>query len=198
MDASPRRLVTTLCLVALLLVPAAAGAAFIASFEQLAPLPTSYLRDTEFRLFEGIPGDADDLFVATGGALGALQAADDGCDAGDFAGFVSGRIALIERGLCLFGDKINAAEAAGAIGVVIFDSTASFPVVALNVDTDIPAVFVTDTLGGALAAALALGETRVRIVITAVPEPASLALAALALAMALALNRRRALPARAR
>jgi hypothetical protein len=44
-----------------------------------------------------------------------------GCTAGDFSGFVSGRIALIQRGGCNFGVKVLNAQAAGASGVVIFN-----------------------------------------------------------------------------
>jgi hypothetical protein len=44
-----------------------------------------------------------------------------GCTAGDFSGFVSGRIALVQRGGCNFGVKVLNAQAAGASGVVIFN-----------------------------------------------------------------------------
>lgn len=44
-----------------------------------------------------------------------------GCEATDFAGFVSGRIALIQRGTCTFREKADNAKAAGAIGVIIFN-----------------------------------------------------------------------------
>jgi hypothetical protein len=44
-----------------------------------------------------------------------------GCTASDFSGFVSGRIALIQRGGCNFGVKVLNAQAAGATGVVIFN-----------------------------------------------------------------------------
>src|SRR5262249_12571732 len=44
-----------------------------------------------------------------------------GCTAADFAGFVPGRIALIQRGTCNFGVKVLNAQAAGAAGVVIFN-----------------------------------------------------------------------------
>jgi Peptidase family M28/PA domain len=44
-----------------------------------------------------------------------------GCTAGDFSGFTAGRIALIQRGTCNFGVKVQNAEAAGASGVVIFN-----------------------------------------------------------------------------
>ena len=43
------------------------------------------------------------------------------CSAGDFNGFVRGRIALIQRGTCFFGVKVQNAQAAGASGVIIFN-----------------------------------------------------------------------------
>jgi Peptidase family M28/PA domain len=44
-----------------------------------------------------------------------------GCTPDDFSGFVSGRIALIQRGSCNFGVKVQNAQAAGASGVIIFN-----------------------------------------------------------------------------
>jgi hypothetical protein len=44
-----------------------------------------------------------------------------GCTAGDFSGFVAGRVALIQRGTCNFGVKVLNAQDAGASGVVIFN-----------------------------------------------------------------------------
>jgi len=44
-----------------------------------------------------------------------------GCDPSDFNGFVSGRVALIQRGTCTFSQKIANAQAAGASGVLIFN-----------------------------------------------------------------------------
>lgn len=44
-----------------------------------------------------------------------------GCEAADFAGFVPGRIALIQRGTCPFIDKATNAKAAGAAGVIFFN-----------------------------------------------------------------------------
>jgi hypothetical protein len=44
-----------------------------------------------------------------------------GCSTSDFSGFVAGRIALIQRGGCLFGTKVLNAQAAGASGVIIFN-----------------------------------------------------------------------------
>jgi hypothetical protein len=44
-----------------------------------------------------------------------------GCTAADFSGFVAGRIALIQRGTCTFGTKVQNAQAAGATGVIVFN-----------------------------------------------------------------------------
>ncbi|MGW6197141.1 M28 family peptidase [Kribbella sp. NPDC055110] len=44
-----------------------------------------------------------------------------GCAPSDFAGFVPGNIALIQRGTCTFAQKVANAQAAGASAVVIFN-----------------------------------------------------------------------------
>src|SRR5256884_1150610 len=44
-----------------------------------------------------------------------------GCTMADFAGFVAGNVALIQRGGCNFGVKVLNAKAAGASGVIIFN-----------------------------------------------------------------------------
>ena len=44
-----------------------------------------------------------------------------GCEASDYPAEVAGNIALIQRGTCTFEEKAAAAQAAGAIGVIIFN-----------------------------------------------------------------------------
>jgi hypothetical protein len=44
-----------------------------------------------------------------------------GCSAADFNGFVAGRIALLERGVCNNYTKVHNAQLAGAVGVIIFN-----------------------------------------------------------------------------
>ncbi len=44
-----------------------------------------------------------------------------GCEAEDFADFTPGSIALLQRGTCGFNEKATNAEAAGAVGAVIFN-----------------------------------------------------------------------------
>ncbi|MFF0989913.1 M28 family peptidase [Kocuria nitroreducens] len=53
---------------------------------------------------------------------GAPVASTSGCEAEDFAGFVAGNIALLQRGTCTFGVKAANAQAAGAAAVLIFNS----------------------------------------------------------------------------
>jgi Zn-dependent M28 family amino/carboxypeptidase len=44
-----------------------------------------------------------------------------GCEVADFAGFVAGSIALVQRGTCTFADKAANAAAAGAVAVIVFN-----------------------------------------------------------------------------
>jgi hypothetical protein len=102
------------------------------SFVQLAPTERTFVYPTEFL---GLSG-------GTGVAEGAVQAVDlkidetadptdptsnhpanstSGCEAEDFADFTPGNIALIQRGVCAFVDKVDNAAAAGATGVIIFN-----------------------------------------------------------------------------
>jgi len=51
----------------------------------------------------------------------ALSSSTSGCTAADFNGFSAGNVALIQRGGCNFGVKVQNASDAGATGVVIFN-----------------------------------------------------------------------------
>jgi hypothetical protein len=92
-------------------------------FSEVSPTPHDYPVGVEWN-----PGQS------TGTANAALQPAggivipptdtsssSSGCTASDFSGFVAGRIALIQRGACNFGVKVQNAQAAGASGVVVFN-----------------------------------------------------------------------------
>jgi Zn-dependent M28 family amino/carboxypeptidase len=52
----------------------------------------------------------------------AQRVSTSGCEATDFAGFTSGHIALMQRGSCPFAQKVTNAQAAGAVGAIIFNS----------------------------------------------------------------------------
>ncbi len=81
----------------------------------------------------------------------------DACEPLD--GFTAGRIALIERGDCLFRDKVLRAHAAGAIAVIVVNNQGD-GVLTMGGDggrLSIPAVIVGESDGRAIIAALASG-----------------------------------------
>jgi uncharacterized protein (TIGR03437 family) len=73
------------------------------------------------------------------------------------AGSLAGAIALLQRGTCLFSDKINNAQAAGAVGVIIYQVDGSDDVYSsLYVqNTGIPAMLIGNTDGKALKSYIA-------------------------------------------
>ncbi|HKY28098.1 MAG TPA: PA domain-containing protein [Pyrinomonadaceae bacterium] len=97
----------------------------------------------------------------------ALDAADgvgpsttDGCSALTNAGAVSGKIALIDRGDCLFVEKVKNAQNAGAVGVVIANNVANPAIIQLggsDVSIMIPSVMVSQADGNTIRSQLGLG-----------------------------------------
>ena len=75
----------------------------------------------------------------------------EGCFAGDFAEFVAGHIALLERGTCAYDARVANAEKAGAAAVILYRSgnASPFPV-RLTRPATIPVVSVSYTLGSEL------------------------------------------------
>ncbi|WP_167043471.1 M28 family metallopeptidase [Salinibacterium sp. ZJ454] len=85
---------------------------------QLTPVNAEY----ETGPFTGSgPGDVTAAVTAVDIQLGLGNTSNSGCEAADFAGFLAGSIALIQRGTCTFDVKALNAEAAGAAGVIIFN-----------------------------------------------------------------------------
>jgi len=81
--------------------------------------------DEDFRTF---------TYTGSGSAEGTLVAVDlqlppgseansstSGCEAEDYADFPVGAVALVQRGTCTFVEKAERAEAAGAVGLIIFN-----------------------------------------------------------------------------
>ena len=84
----------------------------------------------------------------------ATPSSASGCDPADFAGFVAGHIALIQRGTCTFATKATNAQAAGASGVIIFnegntspDRTGLFSGTLGSASVSIPVVYTTFAIG---------------------------------------------------
>jgi aminopeptidase Y len=123
--------------------------------EQVSPNPTVYQVDTDFATMD---------YSGSGDVTANLQAVDldmpptsnstSGCEAADFAGFIPGNIALIQRGTCYYSTKAENAQNAGAVGVIIFNEG--------NTPGRIPLMY--GTLGGpginipVQSASFALGE----------------------------------------
>jgi aminopeptidase Y len=91
------------------------------------PAPRIYARDADFTrnnftpTFQGTTTAAIqpvDVQVPPGPVANSSTS---GCDPTDFAGFVPGRIALIQRGTCAFAVKVINAQAAGASAVILFN-----------------------------------------------------------------------------
>jgi Zn-dependent M28 family amino/carboxypeptidase len=92
--------------------------------QQVSPHAVSYVADADF-LTATFSGSGDVTAPVQGVNL-TIPATPEpssasGCDPADFAGFVTGNIALIQRGTCAFTDKVANAEAAGASAVIIFN-----------------------------------------------------------------------------
>jgi Zn-dependent M28 family amino/carboxypeptidase len=94
-------------------------------FERVSPDPKTYTEDDEgdFLTMEySGSGDVTARLAPAGGiVIPSPGGSESGCSAADFAGFPSGSIALIQRGTCPFRTKAENAQAAGAVGVVIFN-----------------------------------------------------------------------------
>ena len=79
-------------------------------------------------------------------------ASTSGCEPSDFEGFEPGAIALIRRGTCPFQTKVQNAEAAGAVGVIVVNVGAPMEVFAgrLARPARVPVVGVSSEAGGLL------------------------------------------------
>jgi Zn-dependent M28 family amino/carboxypeptidase len=96
-----------------------------AELQQIAPVATTYTYSVDFSTMSfSASGDVTataegvDMVDVTGQPVNTSTS---GCEASDFAGFTAGNIAIIQRGTCSFALKAANAEAAGAVGAVIFN-----------------------------------------------------------------------------
>lgn len=132
----------------------------LSTLAQTAPVARTFTPGSEFVSIQYSP---------EGSATAAVQGVDlvlppsptptssSACEAADFAGFVPGRIALIQRGTCTFEIKILNAQAAGASAVIIFNEGQPgrtdidlTPVVSEVNALTIPAVFTSFAAGSTL------------------------------------------------
>jgi hypothetical protein len=95
----------------------------IPTFREISPTAHDFTVSTEWNPGQSRGNVTADLQPAGGIIIPPTptSSSSSGCTAGDFSGFVPGRVALIQRGTCNFGVKVLNAQAAGASGVIIFN-----------------------------------------------------------------------------
>jgi Zn-dependent M28 family amino/carboxypeptidase len=92
------------------------------ALERTSPGFVSFALTEDFSPMVFAPeGDVEAAVEAVDINLVGDRASTSGCEAADFAGFVPGQIALIQRGTCDFRVKALNAQAAGAGAVIIFN-----------------------------------------------------------------------------
>ncbi|MGP4096499.1 M28 family metallopeptidase [Nonomuraea sp. KM90] len=124
-----------------------------------APTSKSFVPNQDFFTFQPSPaGDVTAQVQAVDVTLPPTPASSStsGCEASDFAGFVAGRIALIQRGTCAFAQKIRNAGFAGASGIIVFNEgqpgrTDAFPLDIGEWRAGVPMVFASFAVGNELA-----------------------------------------------
>lgn len=85
----------------------------------------------------------------------------------DFPANTAGRIALIKRGTITFSEKVENAEAAGAIGVIVYNHSPGNVQAPLREPSTVPAVTISQEEGEALVASAQAGTVRVSLEIQA-------------------------------
>ena len=93
------------------------------SFSEVSPTAHTYALTAEWNPGQSTGTTTADLHPSGGIVIPPTPSpsSTSGCTAADFSSFVSGRIALIQRGGCNYGVKVLNAQAAGARGVIIFN-----------------------------------------------------------------------------
>lgn len=102
----------------------------------------------------------DDGTIGEDPDTGALGTETDGCEAAVNAAQLKGKIAVIDRGLCAFTEKVQNAQAAGAVAALIVDNIDEPPIAMGGGPARtirIPAMLTTLTAGTAIRSALVDG-----------------------------------------
>lgn len=138
------------------------------ALEQISPTPTTYVDGVDYDSMQ-FSGDGDvtapltavDLVVPSP----ASNTSTSGCEAADFTGFTVGHIALMQRGTCNFVVKLQNAQAAGAVGIIVLNEGDPAPGRnGLNLGTlgspqTLPAVTTSFPIGNALRNGVLNGPT---------------------------------------
>jgi Peptidase family M28/PA domain len=95
----------------------------IPTLSESSPTAASFVLNSDWTAGQSTGSTTNSIQPAGGIIIPPTPApsSSSGCTSADFTGFVPGHIALIQRGTCSFGVKVQNAEAAGATGVIIFN-----------------------------------------------------------------------------
>jgi Zn-dependent M28 family amino/carboxypeptidase len=142
-------------------------------FEQVSPNEVTYVPDVDFFTAEysgsgdvEAPLQAVDLVLPPGEEA---STSNSGCEPEDFADFVDGNIALVQRGTCDFSVKAHNAFVAGAVGVIIFNEGQEGRTETLAAtlgdafSDDLPVIGTSFEIGNELAALLDEGEVVIHL-----------------------------------
>jgi subtilisin family serine protease len=147
-------------------VGASASDRFFAGSVQVAGLGT----------FAALPGSGSEGRTAVNGPLADVSTLDRNglaCAAMP-ADSLRGRIALILRGTCTFEEKLNQAEAAGAIGAVVYTDEARPDPLTMSVGgSRLPAAMVSYSDGARMKSHLAAGDLAITMEFTPAPHARS-------------------------
>jgi Zn-dependent M28 family amino/carboxypeptidase len=151
-------------------------------FERISPSPKVYSSESD-------PVDFSTMQYSGGGEVTALiqptndivippgptpSTSNSGCEATDFPAATAGKIALIQRGTCFFIDKVLNAQAAGAIGVIIFNEgqpgRTDGDGGTLGEPVTIPVIFTTFAIGAEFYSQFQQGPVEARIAVSALSE----------------------------
>jgi Zn-dependent M28 family amino/carboxypeptidase len=121
---------------------------------------TTYVPNDQFFTFQPSPsGDVTAQIQAVDLVLPPTPTptSTSGCETSDFAGFVAGRIALVQRGTCPFITKVQNARDAGAAAIIVFNEGQPGRTDAEHLDLGewrlgIPMVYADFSIGNDLAA----------------------------------------------
>ncbi|MEV4802889.1 M28 family metallopeptidase [Nonomuraea sp. NPDC049421] len=131
-----------------------------AVLQRVSPDPKAYVAEQDFHTFQ--PSPPGDVTAQVQGVDLTLPPTPEptstsGCEEADFAGFVAGNIALIQRGTCPFAQKVRNAGFAGASAVIVFNEgqpgrTDSTPLDLGEWRAGIPMLYTDFAVGAELAA----------------------------------------------
>ena len=148
------------------------------TFERLTPIARVYEREAEYEVMEySGDGDVSGLIVPTKDVVippTPTPGSTSGCEDADFPAETAGNVALIQRGTCTFGEKVQNAEEAGAAAAIIFNEGQEGRTGVINgtlgAPAGIPALDTTFAIGEELYNLSRSGGTTVHIATQTVSE----------------------------